>query len=159
MSGPPMPGVIMEPVTPPRVYYFGCGLRAGHWWYAPQKEGRMWQPNSAVADAMRTVFPRIDGNYCPDGDVPGEAKLTRVRGWTVLAWWDRSVDMRGGSNSVIVADRSLDFDQMIALLAIHFPEVSKRQRVPIRFVTMALSVTESDERHPGNVFQPRDARR
>jgi hypothetical protein len=78
---------------------------------------------------------------CPDGDVPGEAKLTRVRGWTVLAWWDRSVDTRGGSNSVIVADRPLDFDQMIALLAIHFPEVSKRQRVPIRFVTMALSVT------------------
>lgn len=141
MSGPPMPGVIMEPVTAARVYYFGCGLRLGHWWYAPSKEGKIWQPSAAVADAMRTIFPKIDGHFTPnDGpEVEGEAKLTVVPGpWTVLAWWDRSFDYRPGANSAIVADRQLDFDQMVALLAIHFPKVSQRQREKIRFVQLEV---------------------
>src|SRR4051812_43443145 len=125
----------LEPVTPPRVYYFGCGEGYGHFWFLPRGERtRGWQSSSAVADAMRTVFPRIDGIFTPNDcpEVEGEAKLTYVNGWTVLAWWDRSVDHRGKANSALVCHLPRDFDQMVALLAILFPEVSRRQRVPIK---------------------------
>lgn len=125
-------------VTAPHVYYFGCGNQLGHYWHAPPKEGREWQSSSAVADVMRTVFPRIDGQFAPLDcpQVEGEAKLTYANGWTVLAWWDNSIDPRGNSNSAIVVDAERDFDQMVALLAIHFPDVSKRQRAPIKFVQL-----------------------
>lgn len=121
-----------EPVTPPRVYYFGCGTEYGHFWWSPGFTRRELYPR----DQRAVLFDHIDGEFAPLGcpEVEGEAKLTHCGGWTVLAWWDRSVDHRGKANSAIVVDALRDFDQMVALLAIHFPEVSKRQRVPIKLV-------------------------
>jgi hypothetical protein len=121
-------------VTAPRIYYFGCGTRAGHGWFKPAAS---MQISAAVADAMRTVFPDIDCNYAPDDtkdQVEGEAKLSHLRGWTVLAWWDRSVDTRRNANSALVIDADRDFDQMVDLLEIHFPQVLWRQRVPFKLV-------------------------
>jgi hypothetical protein len=131
----------LAPVTPPRVYYFGCGRRVGHWWYLPNPAGAQtlwWGSSAAAASAMRTVFPDIDADYAPRTKrfVEGQAKLTHIRGWTVLAWWDNSVDHRPNSNSAIVANRTLDYDQMLSLLAVQFPEVLQRQRKPIELVQM-----------------------
>lgn len=130
----------LAPVTPPRVYYFGCGRGHGHHWFAPNPAGTgtQWYSSSAIASAMRTVFPDIDAGFSPYAKkfVEGEAKLSRVRGWTVLAWWDNSVDARPNSNSALVVDLDRDFDQMVALLAIHFPEVSLRQRAQLKLVQL-----------------------
>lgn len=136
---------IGPPVTAPRVYYFGCGKRVGHYWFAPPGEGRELSSSGAVAAAMRTVFgDDIDTGFAPGTDrardqIEGAAKLTVARGWTVLAWWDRSVDQRGNSNSAIVVDAERDFDQMVALLGIHFPEVLRRQRAPLRLAEAPTS--------------------
>ncbi|HWL39400.1 MAG TPA: hypothetical protein VNO75_04105 [Gemmatimonadaceae bacterium] len=130
------------PVTKPRVYYFGCGTRrTGHYWFLPDPARAEMNSSSAVDDAMRTVFGvQIDSGFAPDDgpQVEGEARLARIHGWTVLAWWDRSMDTRPNSNSALVIDAQRDFDQMLALLAEHFPIVAKRQRVPIKMVQLLV---------------------
>jgi hypothetical protein len=44
----------------------------------------------------------------------GKATLTHIKGWTVLAFWDRSGDQRYGSNSAFLARGHLTFEEMIA---------------------------------------------
>ncbi len=53
-------------------------------------------------------------------------RLVHVQGWTALAFWDRSSDRRGGSNSAILAAGTLDFEAMVAIAADNFPSVWAR---------------------------------
>lgn len=115
---------------PTEVFYFGCGASHGHYWWEPQKQGREWgrQNSSTAADAMRKVFPRIDGEFPPkDTERAGVCTLTYRDGWSVLAWWDYSVDKRPRSNSVLVARGTHSFDEMMLLLNAEFSNVASRQ--------------------------------
>lgn len=106
------------------VFYFGCNNRPGHFWYRPGME--YWRgPLSLAAE-------KIDGTFAPksSGD-EGRCTLTHLEGWTILAWWDYSVDIRPGSNSAVVAKGTFDFDEMTALLDERFPTVSLRQRIQL----------------------------
>lgn len=74
----------------------------GHQWYAPHF-GRV---PSADLSLLNRLFPQIDTGYAPEDphQAEGGAALTHVYGWTVLAWWDRSVDLRPNSNTALVID-------------------------------------------------------
>lgn len=114
------------------VYYYGCLGEVGHYWYGHTTRHR------APADVPSEIARRIDTWLCPGiaprptPQVEGTAALHHVEGWTALAWWDRSVDTRPGSNSVLVARGTLGVDDMLALGLAHFPEVMARQKtVPV----------------------------
>lgn len=125
------------------VYYFGCRGAAGHYWFLPNNDLRYisnWEIDKNLPSEFQNG--RIDSGFCPGGgsrnknraEIPGEAKLTVVSGWTVLGWWDRSVDKRGGSNSNILAKGTFDFTTMLEIGKVRFPEVMKRQLLPITLV-------------------------
>lgn len=109
-------------MTRPWIYYFGCIGDAGHYMHGPRGERR-----------ERQIFDRnpwghgVDGGLCAPGpQVQGRALLHHKDHWTALAFWDRSVDDRSGSNSVFLAEGDFDFGHMLQLAHEHFPQVFAR---------------------------------
>lgn len=79
----------------------------------------------------RTIHPHwlecMDGKFPPEGDqTEGIARLHHLNGCTVLAFWDRSVDKRPGSNIAFVAPGRLTFDEAVAAAKRNFPHVWPR---------------------------------
>jgi len=75
---------------------------------------------------------RIDGGLCPKGaQIEGKALIHYKDGWTALSFWDRSVDMRGNSNSNFLADGKFTFEQMVEFAYQNFPEVTRRYKFSI----------------------------
>jgi hypothetical protein len=70
---------------------------------------------------------KIDGSLAPDaiGQIEGLALLHHKDGWTAVAFWDRTGDHRGGSNSVFLAKGEFTFDEMLDLAREAFPEIMK----------------------------------
>lgn len=124
-------------------YYFGCVGEAGHYWFG----SRLWtRPGySEMADKLPRIGLRIDSGFCPgtvDGkpfartrpEREGEAHLHHIDDWTVLAFWDRSVDSRGGCNSNFVARGTHNYATMRSIAEAQFPEVWKRFRFELKLI-------------------------
>lgn len=71
--------------------------------------------------------------WCEDQH-EGLAALHHKDGWTALAWWDRSVDKRHNSNSVLIAEGTFTADEMLDMGRRHFPTVMGRFTYDIRVV-------------------------
>lgn len=128
---------------PPDVWYFGCCPRAwseaGHFlWNRPDGDRTPYR--------ARPMPFELDGPWCPHTDgrqSEGPARITRWRRavpamlpaslpeerptWTIVSWWDRSVDTRPGSHSTLVAAGDWPFDMMMAVARQKFPAVFARQ--------------------------------
>lgn len=94
----------------PSAYYFGCWRQSGHYFFT---EGMASARESYNATKARLPWDRIDGALYPSGE-QSEAALHHAGGWTALAMADRTVDSRGGSNSVFLFKDTLTFDQALA---------------------------------------------
>lgn len=132
------------PVEPASVeaYYFGPwkGFPA-HRWRDPSGRAADFHAKAFLPAALHN----LDATYCPGRgvgvrypgtrpEVEGEASIHHVEDWTVLAWWDRSVDERPGANSNIVARGTWDFEAMVSIAKAQFVEVWARQRAGVRVV-------------------------
>lgn len=103
-----------------RCFYFGCWDDAGHFWH--DKHGSY----SKAREEAPFGYP--DGNWQPDnGQFQGPAALRHHKGWTILAWWDRTEDTRPGSCSALVFEGELGFEAMVALLKKRFRRVYDRR--------------------------------
>ena len=117
------------------VYFFGCwNGRAGHYLFDPR--GASYRHNGLIP------WTNIDGSLCYGADekgdadihrqVEGEAKLHHLDDWTALAWWDRSVDARYGSNAALFAKGTHTFDDMIHIMRNWFPSIMARFKYMVR---------------------------
>jgi hypothetical protein len=114
-----------------KAYYFGCESKQnkGHFLYRP------WQPGYMCLSAsreQREELPwgdgELDSGLAPqiESQPQGLCKLHHKDGWTALAFWDRSADSRGNSNSVIIAEGAHSFLEMLLIFAENFPVVRDR---------------------------------
>ena len=114
------------------VFFFGCWSRPGH--YLINENGRdVWEPRT-----VGLPWTAIDTKLCPgkrherrndvssEEQVEGWAALHHKDGWTALAWWDRSVDKRHGSNAAIFAKGTHTVEEMLKLGASVYPRVFSR---------------------------------
>ena len=115
-----------------RVFYFGCWGGTGH---------RLWTPEMAsVSVAGPWTLRDLDASPLDShgrdtgrgmvsvdpGQREGVWRLTRKDGWTALGAWDRSVDIRGGSVAVFVAEGTHGELDMQSIAAQAFPNVWAR---------------------------------
>lgn len=112
------------------IYYFGCANdRGGHYWW-----GEGWLQHREPAFASRRGydgFP-VDGIYPPPGkEIQCKATMHFVHGFTVLAWWDRSVDKRGACNSSLWVQGRATFGQILERGREAFPGLLERQEQPL----------------------------
>jgi hypothetical protein len=102
--------------------YFGCYRRPGHYLFKPG----MREPYSPD---MRKLL-NFDGLLPPQNNGAGYvATVSRLEAWgvTALAFWDYTVDSRGGSNSVFYAPSlTISPDRLLAEARERFPEVWAR---------------------------------
>lgn len=106
-----------------RWYYFGCLQYIGHHLYDKRKYSRH------VSELIE-----LDGLLCPKDTTPYRALLTRIPHleYTALAWWDHTVDRRGGSNSIIFAPSpSCSLESIRSAMSRWFPWVEARLPQPL----------------------------
>lgn len=115
-----------------KVYYHGVGPdgRAGH---------SLWKPGQGWSCKEPEGFPckasSLDGCFLPPGQqVEGKASLWSVDdgAWTILAFWDRSGDSRGNSNSAFVIRDDLGLRAAIEIARESFPEIWDRMNFEVR---------------------------
>ena len=110
--------------------YFGCHQVAGHYVFT---EG-MRSYTAPYGSRMRDLG-RFDGMLPPQDDVAGYiAAVSRLEGWgmTALAWWDYSVDSRGGCNSVVFAPSlTITVEDLMQEAQQRFPQVFGRLPKPL----------------------------
>lgn len=107
-----------------KAYYFGCVNRAGHYF---------WDVNLHKARGTRGVYKpdglpweHVDGKLVDEGRPQGEAWLHHKGGWTALAFNDRTVDSRPGSNSAFFFGWEMDFDTTLVTAERVFPVIMER---------------------------------
>lgn len=115
------------------VLFFGCWSAPGH--FLVNEDGHnVWQPQTiglpwTKLDGVLTPGRRDERSYggIPiDEQIEGWAALHHKDGWTALAWWDRSVDKRHGSNAVLFAKGTHTVKEMLALGRRWYPRVFNR---------------------------------
>lgn len=129
-----------------KVYFFGVwDARKGHFLVDTtgrtvhdERHATPWESHDAV------LCPGYRGQYDNGPEVQGAAALHHRGGWTALAFWDRSVDTRGGCNSVFFAEGTYGPEAMVEIARAAFP------RIWARF-TFAVRIVE----RPGDVENPR----
>lgn len=113
-------------------FYFGCHKQSGHY---------------VFGEGMRSIgqrygsrdLSRFDGMLPLQIDTaPYIATVSRLEGWglTALAFWDYSIDKRGGCNSIVFAPSlTISPDDLLAESERRFPEVFTRLPQPVRLLT------------------------
>jgi hypothetical protein len=107
-------------------YYFGCLARVGHYLYTQSGEV-LWK------DAP-FPFPisKLDGGFLPTGEqVEGIVHHEIIGGWTVIAFYDRSVDSRLNSNSAFVIRGEKTKEEAIAAARSLFSGIFARFRFEV----------------------------
>lgn len=104
-----------------RPLYFGCRSDLGHHLRHAQ-DGRL------LLHGQERWIISLDGSLPPRGkiQVEGLATLTYLHGYSILAFWDRSVNTRPGSNSIFLIPGELSFDQTVVMARTTFPMVWER---------------------------------
>lgn len=99
------------------IYYFGCWKELGHY---------LWNKHGYTVK-NQTPWQDIDAFLCPNGpQIQGVVKIHHKDGWTAMAFWDRSVDKRPGSNSVFIAEGIYTFEEMKNIAEKNFLSIWKR---------------------------------
>lgn len=112
-----------QPRLPNSPRYYGCIGRPGHY---------VWNPAGMGADDCDWLR-YLDGKLPPEGpEIEGVARLHYFNGCTLLAFWDRSVDQRGGCSSTFLLLGKLKFDEAVAAAKAAFPHVWQRFTFEVR---------------------------
>lgn len=110
-------------------FYFGCwNGNTGHYLFDPH--GRT-QWNDPQRFPFRSTI--LDGGLLPPNEpqAEGVAALCHISGWTVISFWDRTVDKRGGCNSSFVMRGVHDFGSAVCRAKAKFPDIWNRFPFPI----------------------------
>lgn len=115
-----------------RVLYFGCIGTVGHYLYDSSSD----HPRSVGRDRSVEWANHIDGLLPPRGSTgtgaeQGVASWSYLHGHTAIAFWDRSVDKRGGSSSTFLVPGFLSFDDTLKAAREAFPTIFARYKFEI----------------------------
>ena len=105
-------------------YYFGCINRPGHYLFA----GSHTIHERDLPDDFPVNPYVLDGRLLPPklSQTEGSAELIHFRDWTVVSFWDRSVDGRHGSNSAFVIRGRHNFHGAVEIAKKNYPGVWSR---------------------------------
>jgi hypothetical protein len=127
-----------DPQIAPRLIFHGVltGHRAGHYFNESVGGRIVWAKEQTMPpDVARDggVFARPvpltyeEARYTKHEEQPqGRAFMHFVCGWTIVAWWDRSEDTRGGCSAAFFAEGRRPFARMMAMARERFPREMAR---------------------------------
>jgi hypothetical protein len=113
-------------------FYFGCWSEPGHFLYASNGR-RIHERHSEFPKDFPVREHVLDGGLlgiCQRED-EGVAALSHIGKWTILSFWDRSIDSRGACNSNFIMRGKLEFDDAVKVAREKFPTIFARFKFPI----------------------------
>src|SRR5438128_5998 len=118
--------------------YFGCWSGSGHFLY--DKYGNYVRSGCPFHHVMMgsgriSSGPGLDGGYCPQTKAyqpKGVAKLTHISDWTIIAFYDRSMDKRYNSNAAFLTKGTHTFEEMVEAAKAQFPGIWARYKFEVR---------------------------
>lgn len=126
----------------PLMYYFGCWSKPGHIMvgeggFPVLTHERRFVPWNGMIDGILQPGCFFEyGAWRSTGTQPeGEALLHQKEGWTAISFWDRTIDIRFGSNSTYLAEGTFTFDEMVQMAKARFTERWNRMAFPVRLAT------------------------
>lgn len=130
-----------------RIWWFGCATKpepSGHDLHAAQPP---YGGRAAYDEWNRFPFKweTLDGKFAPKTkpktyyevaqEFPqGQARLTYIKGWTIISFWDRTGDSRGASNTAFVFDEKLSGDEALRIAREKFPKLFERFTFEVEIV-------------------------
>lgn len=140
------------------ILFYGCwttpagvGL-TGHYFFLPdgRTQVRHHRRNGAMSDNPETLIPwgyKVDGNFAPRGAGAGRVEApngvagyhiavswvghAEEEAWSLISWWDNSVDIRGGSSASFMVDRRATPEEILAEAREKFPQIFARFKYEI----------------------------
>lgn len=123
-------GETQQPIVNGQCYYFGCHDRPGHYLWTERGNGA-----DRIADSVLPFrYTILDGGLLPHDreQIEGDATIVHWPNWTVISFWDRSVDKRGGCSSAFAIPGRLTFDEAVEVAKAKFPWVWERFNFEVR---------------------------
>jgi hypothetical protein len=133
------------------ILFYGCWTsesgqsEVGHFFRTRQGESRVrWRRHDGVlSDSIDELVPwgfRVDGQFAPRVFLGAEAPngcagfhqaiswvgCPSEVAWSLISWWDNSVDTRGGSSCSFMVDRRATPAEILAEARVAFPQVFAR---------------------------------
>ena len=136
-------------------FYFGHSQGSGHVFFSAARSGYDLEREVGRAlgrGGLDTCLcwngPRLDRERYDQrqrDETEGRALLTHGGGWTAVAFWDRSGDRRGASNTTFIVRGTLTFEQVIRVARHRWPSIWSR------FTFEVVQVDEHGRRVRGGV--------
>lgn len=116
-----------------KLIYFGCIREAGHYYWTHENYGRFFGEGLAsLLGCNPRLIEHFDGVYPPWPEKElGRYQESIVPPVRIVAWWDRTVDSRPGSNSALIGTGYDSAQEMLDDAPKWFPSVMKRQPRPV----------------------------
>ena len=110
-------------------YYSGCWGDVGHYLF-----NRAGRKAHVLPDDFPIMANVLDCGLLPpkSKQVEGEGHFLHVGAWTVLTFWDRSVDKRFGSCSAFIFRGIFTVAEMLAQIRWDFPAIWERLNFPLQ---------------------------
>lgn len=105
-----------------RCFYFGCIGESGH--YLWSRSGSRYDAEKSLPFCVHILDAGLLNPNAPQ--VEGLIRHVIIEGWTIMTFWDRSVDRRPRSNSAFVVEGALSFAEAFAEAQRQWPEIMKR---------------------------------
>jgi hypothetical protein len=104
-------------------FYFGCkNNKVGHYLH-----------NETLRAIHSNIFPKdfptdvgvLDGGLLPlkQPEIEGRASIVHINGWTIMSFWDKSVDKRGKSNCAFLFRGHYTFNEVCEMARERFPSI------------------------------------
>lgn len=120
-----------------QMLYFGCVRDKGHYLYFGENfrihSSSVLMEYSGLKSITQRFVECIDGVYLPLIGAQGVYRISQVPPFLIVAWNDRTVDGRPGSNSALLAVGYTAANEIIADAVNHYPSVMNRQTEPLRW--------------------------
>lgn len=114
-------------------YFFGCWKECGH--VLRDKHG--YSVGEYGKNKLPADFPikpdSLDGSllYGIKEQIEGRTVLSHIGNWTIISFWDRSVDKRPGSNASFVIRGKKTLDEAKEIAKAEFPSIYNRFTFPL----------------------------
>jgi hypothetical protein len=114
-------------------FYFGCWSQPGHHLFTVDGMGTHERRDDFPRDFPVKIHVLDTGLLGYDTkEEQGEAVLSHIGKWTILSFWDRSIDKRGQCNSNFILRGILTFGDALAVAKSKFPSIFARIHFEIR---------------------------
>lgn len=116
------------------VFYFGCIKEPGHYLWTRHGHRIHHPSHPELPEDFPVRIHILDGGLLPPckQEIEGQAALWFTDGWTIISFWDRSVDKRGACNSSFIVRGVHTFEEAVKRAREVFPSVWRRFTFEVR---------------------------